>query len=98
MISSSSVENAIKASLWTLIIAFVFVAIYGVSEWRDGKLSEERESITEIMVGEQYDTENVILLKELEDKEDYLKYELLVEGKIKQAIHVKDTSEVVIIE
>ena len=38
------------------------------------------------------------LLKELEDKETYLKYELLVEGEIKQAIYIKDTSEVVMIE
>lgn len=67
-------------------------------------LSKQEKAEAEIMnnlvtiTRERYDTENVTLLKELEENETYLKYELLVEGEIKQAFYIKDTSEVVIIE
>ena len=87
-------NNENHAAFWVLIAIMLiglFFALISI---------EERDKLSDVVTiaREQYDTENITLLKELEDKKTYLKYELLVKGELKQAIYIKDTSEVVMIE
>ena len=45
-----------------------------------------------------YDTEDVRILDEIKDNNEYVRYELFVEDTTKQAIYFKDTLEIKIIE
>ena len=92
----SSDNQFMRGILIAIILIGLFFALSSI-EKRD-ELSAEMMDDVVTDVREQYDTESVTLLKKLEENEEYLKCELLVEGEIKQAFYIKDTSEVVVIE
>ena len=94
----------IKENIFILMYGILIMIMIGFSLFAFYSFDKRNELSAKIMsdvvavAKEQYDTEDIILLTELYEEENYSKYELLVEDNIKQAIYIKGTSEIVMIE